>query len=180
MIDHGGIYIDHSFLDQNTFINLDEKFYTYNFEATYQPSGIDYGNRLQAYPTYETDFLSTIDKDLDTLIKTKVESIVGFQAHNWHASLRYIVSDEIKQSKQYARYGMKHADATNYAGVLYFEQAVDGGTAFFRTPLDIVPDMEIGALPNRCIIYRGDINHAPAHDFTYDKRKCLIFFFNQG
>jgi len=178
MITHGGFYIDHEFLPETQYKILNENFYNYKFEDTYQPSGIDYGNRMQAYPVYDTDDLCNIDPNLDLLIKNTVQSLMGIEIDSWQANLRYIVSEEILNSKQNNRYGIKHTDRTQYAGVMYFEQTTTGGTAFFRTPLDNEPDIEIGSNENRCIIFNGQMFHAPSHDFSYDRRKSLVFFFN--
>jgi len=178
MLEHGGLYINHSFLPEDKFEKLDKNFFQFDFEATYQPSGIDYGNRLQAYPCYDTGPLQDIYCELHELLGNSICNVVGRNLTDFQANLRYVSSKEIQKSKQNQHYGISHADAYEYAGIIYFEQTTTGGTAFFRTPLDIYPDMEVGAIPNRVVMYRGDITHAPAHDFSYDYRRCVVFFFN--
>ena len=178
MLEQHGIYIANQFLDPGDFMDLADSFDEHDFEASYQPSGEFYGNRLQAYPVYETDHLSDINPELNDKIKSRVEEILGEEVENFYASLRYVLMDEVKQSAQSEKYAIKHVDPRHCAGVLYFEQAVDGGTAFFRTIHDKKPDSEIGAYPNRCVLYNGQSIHAPCNDFTYDKRKILVFFFN--
>lgn len=178
MLEQHGIYISNQFLDPGDFMDLADSFDNYKFEASYQPGGEFYGNRLQAYPVYESDHLSEINEDLNTKIKKRIEDILGHEIIDFYASLRYVLMDEVKRSAQSEKYAIKHVDPRHCAGVLYFEQAVDGGTAFFRTIHDKKPDSEVGAYPNRCVLYNGQSIHAPCNDFTYDKRKILVFFFN--
>jgi hypothetical protein len=178
MLEQHGYYLSNSFLDQNEFLDLSDSFDEYTFEPSYQPSGEFYGNRLQAYPVYESDHLSEIDPKLNSKIQSRVEEILGGPIEGFYASLRYINMNEIKRSAQNNKYGIKHVDPRHCAGVLYFDQAIDGGTAFFRNIHDIKPDAEVAAYPNRCIIYNGQTIHAPCNDFTYDKRRILVFFFN--
>lgn len=178
-LDRGGIYIDHSFLNQKDFDYIDSKFMEYNFDESHQPSGITYGNRLQAYPTYESDLLEVIDPEFNQLFLDKIQTLFPDKTIiDWQASLRYTKSDEVLRSKQNTRYGISHIDDMEYAGVLYLDQTSTGGTAFFRTAQDKIPDIEIGSLPNRCIVYNGGMIHAPSNDFTFDIRRILIFFFD--
>lgn len=177
-IENGGVYVDHCFLEPKEFENINEKFYDYEFDAIYQPYGIYYGNRLQAYPVYETKHAHTFDENLDKLIYKKIESIVGKPLQNWHMLLRYTVTEEVLKSKKNTKYHPPHRDHTGVAGMLYFDQTSTGGTAFYRTQYDTVPDIEIGACPNRMVMYSGQMLHSPVNDFTFDKRKTLSFFFD--
>ena len=178
MLEQHGIYIHNSFLVPEDFMDINDSFDNYNFEASYQPSGEFYGNRLQAYPVYESDLLADINPELNSKIKARIEETLDHEIEEFYASLRYVINEEVKQSAQNDKYAIKHVDPRHCAGVLYFDQAVDGGTAFFRTIHDKKPETEIGAYPNRCIIYNGQSIHAPCNDFTYDKRRILVFFFN--
>lgn len=178
MIEQGGVYIHNSFLLPEDFMKLDDKFLDYEFEASYQPHGAFYGNRLQAYPVYESELLKDIDPELNEKVKDKLEETLGHEVIDFHASLRYVEIDEVKRSVQNEKYGIKHVDPKMCAGIIYFEQAVDGGTAIFRNHFDKKPDLEVAAYPNRCMIYNGQMVHAPCNDFTYDRRKILVFFFN--
>ena len=54
--------------------------------------------------------------------------------------------------------------------------SVTGGTAFFNAQSDKFPDIEIGAVPNRLVLYDNKRFHAPSHDYTYDVRKIICFF----
>jgi hypothetical protein len=178
MLEQGGVYIHNSFLLPEDFTKLDNSFMDYEFEASYQPHGEYYGNRLQAYPVYESELLQDIDPDLNQKVKDKLEETLGHEVIDFHASLRYVDLDEVARSAQNEKYAIKHVDPKMCAGIVYFEQAVDGGTAIFRNPYDKKPDLEVAAYPNRCMIYNGQMFHAPCNDFTYDRRKILVFFFN--
>lgn len=178
-LNQGGIYINHSFLSQEDFNYIDFKFMNYDFDKSYQPSGIIYGNRFQAYPTYESDLLEVIDPKFNQLFLEQIQTLFPDKTIiDWQASLRYTSSDEVLMSKQNTRYGISHIDNMEYAGVLYLDQTSTGGTAFFRTAQDKIPDIEVGSLPNRCIVYNGNMIHAPSNDFTFDIRRILIFFFD--
>lgn len=177
-IDKGGFYVDHCFLEPHEFEELNNKFYNYKFDEIYQPYGIYYGNRFQAFPVYESEHLQTFDEKMDKLIYSKIENIVGKPLKNWHAILRYSITEEVLKSKKNTKYHPPHTDRTNVAGMLYFDQTTSGGTAFYRTQYDNEPDIEIGACPNRMVMYNGQILHSPVNDFTFEKRKTLSFFFD--
>jgi len=178
MLEQGGMYIHNCFLIPEDFLTLQEKFMEYEFEADYQPHSEYYGNRLQAYPVYETDELEKIDNDLYNKLKDRIKEIVGDEITEFSARLRYVDMNEIKESMQNQKYGIRHTDGKHCAGVLYFEQALDGGTAIYRNQFDQKPDTEVAAYPNRAVIYNGQQWHAPCNDFTYEKRKIICFFFN--
>lgn len=178
MITNGGIYLDHCFLDVAQFELLIERFDSYEFDAIYQPYGIYYGNRYQAFPVYETKHLSEIDPEMDKILHDKISSLFDQPLHNWHVFCRYSVTEEVLKSKKNTRYHPPHVDKTDVAGVVYMDQTSTGGTAFFRTEFDSEPDIEVGACPNRMVCYSGRILHSPSNDFTFEKRKSLSFFFD--
>ena len=60
---------------------------------------------------------------------------------------------------------------------MYFDQAYDGGTAFFHSQMEKVPDIYISAIPNRLVLYSGSIQHAPCLDYTFKERKTISYFF---
>ena len=60
---------------------------------------------------------------------------------------------------------------------MYFDQAYNGGTAFFFNQMEKVPDIYVSAVPNRLVLYSGGIYHAPCFDYTYKERHTLSFFF---
>ena len=91
---------------------------------------------------------------------------------------------EIKQSPQnFGKYGFIHRDTSIedkeplIAAVMYFDQAYDGGTAFFHTQMEKTPDIYISAIPNRLVLYSGANQHAPCLDYTFKERKTISYFF---
>lgn len=178
MIKEGGVYINHSFLPSDVFESLQEKVETYEYDAIYQPYGVYYGNRLQAFPCYETKHIHEFDKETSTMLEQHVQNVIGQPLINFHAFARYSITEEVLKSKKNTRYHHPHVDNTDAAGVLYFDQTSTGGTAFFRTQWENEPDMEVGAVPNRMVCYSGRMLHSPSNDFSFDKRTTISFFFD--
>ena len=88
---------------------------------------------------------------------------------------------ELQQSPQsFDKYGFVHKDCPDgepaLAGMMYFDQSFDGGTAFFANQMDKIPDIYISAYPNRLVLYHGNRFHAPAIDYTFKERLTLTFF----
>jgi len=162
------------------YIDLENKIKGYEYEATHQPKSIQYGNRFQAAPCWETQNLKIIDRPMHNSIKKQIEELIEEPIVDFHCRIRCIKSSELKKSPQYKdnNIGMIHADEDNIAGVLPFDQSFTGGTAFFSHSWDKVPDITHGAWPNRLILYNGKRNHAACQDFTFENRYMLILFFN--
>ena len=174
-INKGTIAIQEEFLPN--FKILAEKIHNFKYKPAYQPSGFPYGNRYQAYPCFDSDKLENIDKKENKIILNTFNDTIGKPINNFFCRARYIVSKELANSKVNTLFGIIHTDETEYAAVIYFDQTVSGGTAFFRNPMDKYPDIQIGAVPNRATIYKRRW-HAPCHDFTFDKRYIIACFFN--
>ena len=182
MVDYllsGGIYIKPSFFSMKDFtkINTDLKELKYN--QTYQPDTY-YGNRLQAFPCYEANY----DELKDTIIN-KLEGVLRADISSLNVLARKTLMSEVKKSKSYGKYGFVHRDIDDkqeqlIAGMMYFDQSFDGGTAFFENHWDKIPDIYVSAYPNRMILYHGHRWHAPAFDYTFEERKTLSFFATIG
>jgi hypothetical protein len=159
---------------------LDSKKESYQYQATHQPKLVQYGNRFQSTPCWETENLKDIDNPMHISIKKQLELLFGQEIIEFHCRIRCTKSSELKKSPQYKdnNIGMIHADEDNIAGVLPFDQSFTGGTAFFSHSWDKVPDITHGAWPNRLILYNGKRNHAACQDFTFENRYMLILFFN--
>ena len=98
---------------------------------------------------------------------------------------RKTLMSEVKKSKAHGKYGFVHRDIDDkqeqlIAGMLYFDQSFDGGTAFFENHWDKTPDIYVSAYPDRLILYHGHRWHAPAFDYTFEERKTLSFFATIG
>jgi len=177
---NGGIYKNDKFLTDKEFKDLQDSFKNLNFKATYQPEEYFYGNRFEAFPCWETEYFSKLPKHKKTYetFRKKVQSLFKRKLSHFDIKIRYILTDEVSRSAQNHKYGITHTDDSGYAGVFYFTQSINGGTAFFRNQFDKYPDVEIGASPNRAIIYQSNYAHAPCTDFNVKDRYALAIFFN--
>lgn len=178
LIQKGSIITVPDFLD--SYKNLDSKKDKYEYSPTYQPNSIDYGNRFQATPCYETANLEDVDSKMNTSILKQLNALFDKEIINFHCRLRCTKTSELRQSPQYkeSNIAMIHTDTDNFAGVLPFAQSFTGGTAFFEHSWDKFPDIYYGAYPNRLVLYRGKRNHAACQDFTFEDRFALILFFD--
>jgi len=178
---NGGISIHPSFFEQDKFLQIKNDIDNLNYEEDYQPGGTDihYGNRFQAFPCYQ----STYDNEKEYIIN-KLEGVLNKKIVDYKTIARKTILEEVKKSKVYGKYGFVHRDIDNptplIAGMMYFDQAFDGGTAFFENPWDKVSDIYVSAYPNRLVLYCGSRWHAPAFDYTYEERKTLSFFLTIG
>lgn len=168
---NGSIYLKPNFLSEVLYKGSINLLNNLEYEATYQPSEVYYGNRFQAYPCYQTTIgeeTNVYKKHLQEILKVNFELTV---------IARKVLSEELRQSKVNDRYGLIHSDPNaDIAGILYFDQTVSGGTAFFEHEWDKEPDIVVGAYPNRLLMYNAKRPHAPCQDFTFEERKILAFF----
>ena len=178
LIKNGSIISIPNFL--NNYEELDSKKESYEYEAVYQPGGLEYGNRFQAHPCYETPFFEVYDKAMSNSIKEQIETLVGKKIIDFDSRLRLSISSELEKSHSFINkdFGFVHQDDKQFAGVLSFDQSFTAGTSFFEYSTDKIPDITYGAWPNRLVLYNGFRSHAACHDFTYERRYALLLFFN--
>tara|TARA_Y100000004_G_scaffold180910_1_gene226040 strand:+ start:194 stop:751 length:558 start_codon:yes stop_codon:yes gene_type:complete len=172
----GGIYIKENFFTKEQFDKIKNDFDSKEFYSHHQPEKYECGNRFQAYPCYQSDDTNDISYIIGNHFKTSFDT--DFRVETTY---RKIYSEELLKSKCNTRYGFIHKDGglyetCIYAGVIYMDFSVTGGTAFFNAQSDKFPDIEIGAVPNRLVLYDNKRFHAPSHDYTYDVRKIICFF----
>jgi len=190
-----GISQHHNFFPQEKFENIKKDLETLDYQATYQPSSKEYGNRMQAFPCYESYYHKE-----NAYMKSRLETILGTKITEFKTLARKTVLEELKGSaQQFGNYGFIHKDTSNaasvpnasqadtssqqvkekplLAGMMYFDQSYRGGTAFFFSQMEKVPDIYISAVPNRLVLYSGGIHHAPCFDYSYKERVTLSFFF---
>ena len=178
LIERGTVVTFCDFLD--VYDELDTRKENYEYNKTYQPDGLPYGSRRQAYPCYETLTLAEIDQEMDTTIRNKVQELFQQKITKWHCRIRFSLSSEVKECQAFknTNYGFIHTDDKDFAGVLPFEQSLTGGTSFFSYHWDKVPDVTHGAWPNRMIVYNGKRWHAACQDYSFEKRSVLAIFFS--
>tara|TARA_R110001592_G_scaffold114758_2_gene314868 strand:+ start:1226 stop:1786 length:561 start_codon:yes stop_codon:yes gene_type:complete len=173
----GGIYIRENFFSEEQLSKIKNDFKSKTFYSHHQPEKYECGNRFQAYPCYQNEEdTSDVCYTIGNYFKTAFDD--NFRVE---AIYRKVYSEELLKSKCNTRYGFIHKDGGMretciYAGVVYMDFTVTGGTAFFNSPADKFPDIEIGAVPNRLILYDNLRYHAPSHDFTYEVRENICFF----
>lgn len=174
-LDEGGIFIKNNFLDKNEYDSLLKIINKLKYEPKYQPSDMYFGNRFQAYPCYENN---ENDSKINEFFLPKFEKYFNRKLKDVNFIVRKILTEEIIKSKCNTPLGFVHFDNKNYAALLYTDHTSSGGTAFFGYDFDKHPDIVIGAYPNRLIAYSGKRLHAPMHDFTYNERIIIAYFFN--
>ena len=199
MIDYilkNGISQHWNFFPQEKYQKIEKDLKELDYKATYQPSTNTYGNRLQAFPCYENYYY-----DENAYMKSRLEDLLKTKITEFKSLARKTVLDEIRVSPQnFGKYGLIHKDTTYktsipnagqtggpkgqqltdrpmIAGMMYFDQAYNGGTAFFFNQMEKVPDIYISAVPNRLVLYSGGIYHAPCFDYTFRERLTLSLFF---
>jgi len=174
---NGGVSQHPVFFTKEKFYSIKEDLDKVEWRKGYQPAGTYYGNRMQAFPCYEYPY----EKENET-IKKKLEDILQTNIIEFHCLARKTILSEVKQSTQnFGKYGLVHKDDNEnqspiIAGMMYFDQSFDGGTAFFKDQMEKVPDMYISAFPNRLVLYHGGRWHAPCLDYTFEERLTLSFF----
>ena len=179
---NGDIHIHPDFFEDNLYKQIIKKASSIKTKPTSQPQRKTYGNRMQAMPCHEALF--NFKKDV---IISKFEDLLGVKIINYECLYRKIKTAELKKSQCNARYGFIHKDTETFveesrisqyrlAGVMHFDQSYEGGTAFFEHYWDKVPDIYIGAYPNRLLLYNSNRWHCPSFDFSYKERDSLAFF----
>ena len=195
-ITNNGISQHWNFFPQEKYQKIERDLKSLDYKASHQPATNTYGNRLQAFPCYESYYF-----DENAYMKSRLEDLLKTKITEFKSLARKIVLDEIRVSPQnFGKYGLVHKDTTYKAGVpnggqagnpqgqqlvdrpmvagmMYFDQAYNGGTAFFFNQMEKVPDIYISAVPNRLVLYSGGIYHAPCFDYTFKERLTLSLFF---
>ena len=191
-----GISQHWNFFPPEKFDKIESDLKNLDYKASYQPYTNTYGNRLQAFPCYESYYF-----DENPYMKSRLEDLLKTKITEFKSLARKIVLDEIRVSPQnFGKYGLIHRDTTYQtsipnagkagdvkgqniadrpmiAGMMYFDQAYNGGTAFFFNQMERVPDIYVSAVPNRLVLYSGGIYHAPCFDYTFKERLTLSIFF---
>ena len=176
----GGVLTSMNFFTPEKFESIKQDLKTLNWEPTHQPLKMEYGNRFQGMPCYQTVY----DKENDYIIKG-IEEILNNPIKDFNMIARKILISEIKASTQdFSKYGFVHRDYPNdspqdplIAGMMYFDQSYAGGTAFFHNQMEKAPDQYVSAFPNRLVLYNGGRYHANCFDYTMEERVTFSFFF---
>ena len=176
----GGVTQHADFFSPEKFESVKQDIKTIDWEPTHQPLKMQYGNRFQGMPCYQYEYT----KENDYIIN-RLESIINHPITNFNIIARKILISEIKASTQdFSKYGFVHRDYAAdqpqeplIAGMMYFDQSYDGGTAFFHNQMEKAPDSYVSAFPNRLVLYHGGRYHANCFDYTMEERITFSFFF---
>tara|TARA_A100001011_G_scaffold281632_1_gene291669 strand:- start:882 stop:1499 length:618 start_codon:yes stop_codon:yes gene_type:complete len=176
----GGVTQHADFFSPEKFESIKEDIKTFKWEETHQPLKMKYGNRFQGMPCYQYEY----KKENDYIIN-RLESIIQYNITDFNLIARKILISEIKASTQdFSKYGFVHRDYPAdtpqeplIAGMMYFDQSYDGGTAFFHNQMEKAPDSYVSAFPNRLVLYHGGRYHANCFDYTMEERITFSFFF---
>jgi len=171
---NGSIHIERNFFEEELYKKISKEILKLKLSPGYQPASYYYGNRFQAYPCHECNWLK-----YKKIIVNKIEHLLGCKIKDITIKVRRTDMDEVAKSKFNTTYGLVHSDPTDFGAILCFNQTSSGGTAFFEYHFDKYPDISIGAYPNRMIIFRGTRNHTAQHDFTFESIYKLLVFFNK-
>ena len=176
----GGVTQHADFFSPEKFESIKEDIKTFKWEETHQPLKMKYGNRFQGMPCYQYEY----KKENDYIIN-RLESIIQYNITDFNLIARKILISEIKASTQdFSKYGFVHRDYPAdtpqeplIAGMMYFDQSYDGGTAFFHNQMEKAPDSYVSAFPNRLVLYHGGRYHANCFDYTMEEKITFSFFF---
>jgi hypothetical protein len=173
----GSIHIQRNFFEKSLYDKMCKEIPKLKYIPGYQPGSMYFGNRFQAWPVNEYTW-----NKYRKIIIDKLEKILGcrIQLSQDAIKMRKMITSEILKSKTNTKYALIHHDHSEFAAVMPFYQSVSGGTAFFEYDVDKYPDIEIGAYPNRLIIYHGKRLHASCQDFTFKNTYKLNIFFNKA
>ena len=176
----GGVTQHADFFSPEKFESVKQDLKTINWEPTHQPLKMKYGNRFQGMPCYQYEYT----KENDYIIN-RIQNILQYNITDFNVIARKILISEIKASTQdFSKYGFVHRDYPAdtpqeplIAGMMYFDQSYDGGTAFFHNQMEKAPDSYVSAFPNRLVLYHGGRFHANCFDYTMEERITFSFFF---
>lgn len=171
---NGTIYIENNFFNEEKFVDIKKDLFNLKYISTEQPSKDSLENRMEFYPINECAY----SKQEKFVIK-KIEDILECKIKNFIMKARKTIINEVKKSNQAnGKYGFVHRDNKELAAILYFDHSIHGGTAFYRNYWDKYPEIEIGAYPNRCIIYDASRFHSSCIDLNQTHTFKLVIGFN--
>lgn len=174
-IERGAVHIENNFFTDEIYKDIYFNLKQVSFHECYQPSRQLYYNRLEAYPCHEYWY-----NRYDEFILLKLRDILGCEIKDFSCFARKLIAEELKKSPQgNGKYGLVHKDDMDFACVLSLDESVNNGTAFYDKHYDRYPNMEIGAYPNRIIIYSGKRFHSTCYDFNLKESMKLVMFFNR-
>tara|TARA_R100000149_G_scaffold64268_1_gene36086 strand:+ start:483 stop:1028 length:546 start_codon:yes stop_codon:yes gene_type:complete len=174
-IQRGAVHLENNFFTDEIYKDVYFNLKQVNFNACYQPAQTLYYNRLEAYPCHEYWY-----NRYDEFILLKLRSLLGCELKDFKCFARKLIGKELKKSPQGShKYGLVHKDDMDFACVLSLDESVNNGTAFYEHQFHRAPYMEVGAYPNRLVLYSGHRYHSTCYDFNLEESTKLVMFFNK-
>jgi len=173
--------IDHFYPDEH-WVLLKYHIQHEQYQATYQPKGIHYTDRLQAYPCWESiDFSKVENHSVYNITKVAIEkTFPSLKIKTLSTLFRKILKSEIDQSPFKNRdQGLLHCDEhADWAGVVYFNlvDSIKEGTYLHESPYHSIPHTIIGARQNRIAFYKSTLTHAAGIDPNINERYVQVIF----
>lgn len=166
-----------NFYEDNDFKKIKDSSLQINYLSTYQPFNEKYETRFDAYPCYEYDI--TNENNLYNIFYNTFAQKLNIPILNLNIKFRKVVTDELKKSPfNNHSLGFIHQDkSADIAGVIYLNnESLKSGTSFHNNANHLIPNMIIGAKPNRLICYSASYFHAANINFLDDVRYTQVFF----
>ncbi len=173
----GALHIEDDFFPPEVFKNIQHDLVHQkgSFLPSFQPFHDSYYNRFSAYPCHEFT-----TKKYDQHAFDKISFILGCKIKNFSSFFRKTYTAELKKSPQVnGKYGFLHYDDQEFAAVLYFDDSVHNGTAFYNKWYEKVPYTEVGAFPNRIVLYHGRRYHSICTDHNLECSTRFLCFFDK-
>jgi hypothetical protein len=137
------------------------------------------GDRMKAYPCYETSSLTSNGNPLNPfdIFKRTFEKKTQMQILHLKTFLRKTKLSELKKSPSWGQHKQHQDSGCDIAGVVYFNSnSIDDGTNFYNAEHDYEPTAIIGSRYNRCVFYSPRTFHSPVMKQSVEERWVQPFF----
>lgn len=173
-------YIDNFYQDSDLGLMV-MHFLNLNFSPSYQSQDFYYGgDRMNAYPCYETPLLKQNNnpKDPYNIFKNTFENKTNKKIYYLETFFRKVKKEEYENSASWKQH-RPHLDPSkfDFAGLVYYNSnSLKDGTNLYITKNDYEPTAIIGSRFNRCVFYNTKVPHSPSVEQTVEERWTQPFF----
>lgn len=166
-----------NFYNELEFNKIINESFSVEYNKTYQPYEEKFESRFDAYPCYE----NKINEKTDTynIFLKNFNEKINLPILQLNLIYRKVLTSELKQSPFNNRsIGLIHQDKdTDIAGLIYLNNdSIRSGTSIHNSPNHLVPNIIIGAKPNRFVCYTASYFHSANNNFLNEERYAQIFF----
>ena len=149
-----------------------------SYSSTWQPNGLNFYSKANAYLCHETKVFLNTDKPFLLFLNTFTFK-TGIKVKKCKSFFRKIYASDLEHIFKYGLPPHKDDCEFDVAGVVYYNTfGLDDGTALYtgNENYQIEPDIIIGAKPNRCVFYDPQITHSPLQSKKTEIRIIQPFF----